>query len=105
MKVYLHPKEGRRVRAHLPHPQCDHVLVPGACPACGTSLEDDRGRTVHKVAGRAGSMVREHDRYVSTAACVGCGEVLGRLVAVVSTIFGLEEDERMTGPSRRWRVY
>lgn len=93
--IYFAPKEGRRIRARLPFDGCDYVLVAGSCPSCGTIFGGSLP-SVFKVQGKPGSMTREHDRYKSTAVCVECNAVIGQLVVIVDTIFGIEEDEIMS---------
>ncbi len=48
-------------------------------------------------------MVKTYDTYESDGGCICCATVLGKLVVTVSTIFGIEEDERVL--SGRCRVY
>lgn len=104
MKVYL-ALAGRRVRVCVPYAGCPHVLAPGTCPHCGAGEKDAAPATgpVFQVSG--GDPTRKSDRYVAVATCCACKAHVGRLEAVFETIFGLEEDERMTGPGARWRVY
>lgn len=94
-KIHFHPTEGPRLKATLPSEDADHVVVQSTCPVCKASPM--------KVAGVRGSMVRGHDTFTSDAGCIGCKTVLGRLVLTVSTIFGIDEDERVLGG--RCRVY
>ena len=74
-----------------PIPGVGHVEVKKPC-ACGSALVTGNGP--HR---------KNHDTYESTAACVGCGVLRGRLEAQVSTIFGIEEDEAVL--AGRVRVY
>jgi len=76
-----------------PHPHADYVLPSGACPACKA--------TPWKIQG--GEVTRGHDTYTAPARCVACGERVGALQVQVSTLFGLEEDERVL--YGRCRVY
>lgn len=92
MKITLH-MGGRTLAAKRPHKESDHVLVDAACPACAEPL---------RVRGR-GNHVESHDTYAATAHCVACGAALGTIRVRVSTIFGIEEDERIL--NGRMRVY
>lgn len=95
MKIHFHPADGPRVEATLPHHDADHVIVPGACPACKASP--------FAVAGVAGSMVEGHDTMTSSAGCTSCKAVLGQLVVTVATLFGIHEDRAVL--QGRCRVY
>lgn len=92
---------GAEVRKVSPPPRDEAFAVAeGACPYCGASPFRVGGKGKHVAAGEEG-----HDTYVARAACASarCGREVGVLAAKVSTVFGLEEDERVTaGP---WRVY
>ena len=90
MKIKFHPTEGSARGALLPFPECDFVYVPGACAKCGAKVGGK-----FKVQGRPGSRVRTYNTYESDARCVACQQSIGKLVATVSTIFGIEEDERV----------
>lgn len=81
--------------AELPYDAADHVVAEGACPACKAAPFAVRGRGVNQ---------KTFDEYRATAECCGCGATLGTLVAEVSTIFGIEEDERVLLHGR-CRVY
>lgn len=64
-----------------------------SCPVCKRALHV-RG---------AGKRIASRDTYEADGFCASCGAPLGTIVAQVSTIFGLEEDERvLAGP---WKVY
>lgn len=75
--------DGEILAATLPFRNCDHVVVGIAC-SCGS-------------VNVRGSGIREktHDTYIADAVCCGCGKQRGAIRAKVSTIFGIEEDERM----------
>jgi hypothetical protein len=94
-KIIFETRDGETRKGKLPHAEADHCVVEGACPHCGA--------TPFKAAGVRGSMTKGHDRYTSDAGCVGCKVVTGKLVVVVNTIFGIEEDERVL--RGRCRVY
>jgi hypothetical protein len=64
----------------------DHVVVEGACPKCKA--------TPFSAAG-TGMSIESHDTYRAEGACLSCKKRVGVLRVVVSTIFGLEEDERV----------
>lgn len=54
------------------------------------------------------SNVGSDDRsYVGRAECWRCRQFIGSVTVDLSfdTLFGIEEDQRMLGASRRWRVY
>lgn len=97
-KIRFHPLEGPAREAALPFEGADHVVVEGKCP----NLACDQ-REPFRAAGARGTMVRGHDTYTSDAGCVACKLVTGKLVVTVSTLFGVEEDERVLGG--RCRVY
>ena len=99
MKVFFKPTDaGAQRPCTVPFAGCDYALARGACPLCEASESE-----AFKVQGVVGSMTRGHDRYVSDARCVACGAVVGKLVAVMNTLFGLEEDEAVL--HGRCRVY
>jgi len=69
----------------LPFPEADHAVVAGwECPTCGGD----------KVAGRA-RRIENHDTYAAEAGCVACRKIIGTIRVKVSTLFGIEEDERV----------
>jgi hypothetical protein len=94
-KIRFHPSDGPTRKAKLPHAEAAYCVVEGACPHCKAEP--------FNAAGVRGSMVRGHDTYTSDAGCVGCKVVTGKLVVTVSTIFGIEEDERVL--AGRCRIY
>lgn len=78
----------------IPTEDTGGVNVPGKkCPSCALPLR----------VGGSGRRIGGHDYYLSTAGCLNCGTVVGELKLTVSTIFGLEEDERVL--CGRCRVY
>lgn len=86
MKVTIE-YEGRRYSAKVPFIGAEYVEVEGVC--CG------------RVHGR-GIRATTHDTYVAEAECE-CGKRVGTMHTKVSTIFGIEEDERVL--YGRARVY
>jgi hypothetical protein len=77
----------------VPYEGAAFVLVDGwACPTCKRS----------GVAGR-NQRIESHDTYASDAGCADCKVVVGVLRVQLSTLFGLEEDERVL--NGRCRVY
>jgi hypothetical protein len=90
MEVKLVTRE-RTIPARLPYPTATFVEVDFPCSGCGSK----------QVAG--GTPTRGHDTYTAPAVCVDCRAACGTLVATVSTLFGIEEDERVL--NGRPRVY
>ena len=95
MKITIHIEGRGRRSARLPYQGAEHVLMAGACPACGAdgpALFGDRPE-------------QGHDRYTATAVHVGadCGAAIGTMVVEFDTLFGIEEDERVL--NGRPRVY
>ena len=90
MKITV-TRDGKRMTAKLPHPQCTYVEVPIAC-TCGSNKV--RGIGIHETT---------HDTYVADARCCGCDKPSGTIRATVSTIFGIAEDDRVL--NGRVRVY
>jgi hypothetical protein len=81
-------------KATLPFEGADHVVVDGACPKCkGTPFTAKGQHITH----------HDHDTYYAHAICCKCGAPVGQMKTVVSTIFGIEEDERVL--FGRCRVY
>jgi hypothetical protein len=79
------------VSAVMPYDQADHVIAEKPCP-CGS-------RSVSGL----GKRIASFDTYEADARCNGCWAPRGVLRVKVSTLFGIEEDERVGhGP---WRVY
>lgn len=94
MRTQIHLHDGSRRSATPPFRGADHAAVPGSCPACRAEP--------FRVAGR-GLRVGAADEYHADGYCLDCRARVGRLVAQVSTLFGLEEDARVLGGA--WRVY
>lgn len=94
MRIYLRLSDDTTRDCTPPFVGADHAMVVGACPECGI--------TPFKVAGK-GMHIAEHDEYHADGYCLACKARVGTIIAVVSTIFGLEEDERML--AGRCRVY
>lgn len=102
MTITLTTRDGARLRCRGPHPGAGYV-VPSAgehsCGACGAPI-----------AARMLWYETQHDRYVGDAVCVNvlvdgdgeaaCGARLGTMTVELSTIFGLEEDNRIHGGAR-----
>lgn len=86
MEIKVIDSNGRSHPARVPFDGADHVLAQVCC-----------GKIV-------GSNPRapEHDTYESDAHCA-CGKPVGKIRVRVSTIFGIEEDERVL--YGRCRVY
>lgn len=80
-----------------PFEGADHAVVEGlgACPSC------DAAAPV-KVAGN-GRRIESHDTYAADGFALCCKAHIGTIRARTSTIFGIEEDERML--HGRARVY
>ncbi len=73
----------------------DAALAEGACPKCKA--------TPFMIAG-GGQRIEGHDTYAADGACLSCRKPIGVIRAKVSTLFGLEEDERVLYHGRA-RVY
>lgn len=96
MKVELEPSDGgTRIEAQVPFHGATRVEVGTPCPSC------EREAPL-KLVGK-GTPERGHDTYTCRAEALCCGATLGKLIVTMSTIFGLEEDERVL--NGRCRVY
>ncbi len=95
MKVTLTLRDGTTRAAKVPYEGADHIIADGACANCKSSP--------FNIIGIAASMRHDHDTYHSDAGCLNCRAVVGRLAVKVSTLFGIEEDERIQ--SMGVRVY
>lgn len=94
MRIYLE-RDGIEHEAKLPFNGADHVAVKDLlCPSCKAPL---------RAKGTDGPQLRDRDTYSSRAVSTCCGEAVGTICAQVSTIFGIEEDERVL--HGRCRVY
>lgn len=112
-------------RGVAPHEGADHVVVATRCPTCGElHAVVEGGRivalgtpaklaTAHPKAEllpppddlqvRLVSYVEGYDRYTGSALCLRCQRVIGPMVVIVSTLFGIEEDRQVL--QGRCRVY
>jgi hypothetical protein len=92
--------DGKEHSAKQPHPGATRIHVPELrkCPACGADA-DEQGLSVSG----AGKRIGGHDTYEADAHALCCRKRIGTILVRVSTIFGVEEDERVQGGP--WRVY
>ena len=90
--IITHVEDGRRLLCHQPYPRADYVLTERSCECGSTGV---RGTTGAQREGDYG--------YRSNAVCIFCGKEAGTLHVQVSTLFGLDEDERVL--EGRCRVY
>lgn len=90
LRVTLRTAEGR-IECRLPYDQADFVVSAVAC-SCGDA----------RVQGAA-IEIDDRETYGADAYCVGCGARRGRLLARVSTIFGIQEDEAVL--NSRCKIY
>lgn len=91
MKITFTPTDGKAETAKLPYDGAAFVEVATPC-ACGCT----------SIAG-GGQSIESHDTYRAAAHCTKCRKPRGVLRVKMSTIFGVEEDERvLAGP---WKVY
>ena len=93
MEIKLRTNDGD-LKCKLPHDGAVAVDVELACPGC--KVEPMAVRTDERE-------IEGHDTYVGTAYCCACKTVVGQLRVKMSTVFGLEEDERVL--NGRPRVY
>ena len=98
MKTVLLPASGGRVRL-TPHPTyavaAGTARRPSTCPGCSAAPLRVQGRD---------RTIGGHDYYRADGFCADCGARVGEIRAYVSTIFGLDEDERVLVHGRP-RVY
>jgi deoxycytidylate deaminase len=95
MVITIELPDGSKAQATLPYDGADHVVTTLPCPHC--KAEPLKARV-------DGSVQRAHDTYTTaTTVTLCCEKKLGPMVAKVSTIFGIEEDERVL--NGRCRVY
>ncbi len=99
MKITLTLADGRELAAKLPHADAARVYV-GELPKCPLCKETHPEGL--PVAGK-GNHTEGHDTFAARAHTLCCGGEIGILRAVVSTIFGIEEDRRVL--NGRARVY
>jgi hypothetical protein len=94
MRIRLHLSGEAQRKCRLPFQGADHVVTDGKCPACGAHPFGVRG---------LGKRITSHDTYAADAVGTCCGKPVGELRVTLSTLFGLDEDERvLSGP---WKVY
>lgn len=93
MRIHLIIGE-RRIKATLPYEGCDHVTIDEPCPSC-------EHESPAKLRGRG--HYHSHDTHHATAVALCCGVAVGKIEVRVSTIFGIDEDERVL--NGRCRVY
>lgn len=91
MRIQIREDGGRAV-CQVPYRGAAFVETARECPYCGSGRV--RGEGKRREVG--------HDTITCPAHCYDCDEPRGRLVVRVSTIFGIEEDERV---AQRARVY
>jgi len=92
VKITLTTREGHVLEGRLPYDGAAFVEFDAPCSGCGSKA----------VAGGAPS-IESHDTYRAQAACCGCRAACGVLRVQVSTLFGIEEDNRVL--NGRCRVY
>lgn len=98
MKITLTRSNGRKLVAKQPHENADRVIVESdTCTECKESPLAVRGL------GMTIDPNASHDTYRADAVCYSCGAPAGVLRVKMSTIFGIEEDERVL--NGRCRVY
>ena len=93
MKIQFEPKEGPRRDCTMPYEGAKFVEPSGVCPSCAVEPWKIQG----------GDPVRGHDTISCVAQCTACKAMVGQIIVTISTIFGLEEDDRML--NGRCRVY
>lgn len=93
LDVRFYDSDGKRHEVQVPFLGCDFVIVDGACPHCEAEPFKAQGR----------GMSHDHDTYYAQARCLGCDKAVGQIELHVSTVFGIEEDERVL--NGRCRVY
>ena len=96
MKITVTTSDGAVHRVQLPYLDVGYVNTGIRCPACGAEQISVSG---------TGKWIESPDTYAATAVHddPACRAVVGVIRARVSTLFGLEEDERVF--SRGIRVY
>lgn len=98
MRVVLILDDGTEVEA-VEEASPTSAPFPCACPACKPTREPPPVR----VAGRGRRTNLALDAYECDAVCIVCGAKIGIVRAFPSTVFGIEEDQRVL--SGRCRVY
>ena len=81
-------------KARLPYPGAEFVHMKGPCPSCGHA---------GLVRVRGSGQTTTYDCHLSRAVALCCGQRIGELRVQVSTVFGIEEDQRVL--LGRCRVY
>ena len=92
MKITLVDPDNSKHECALPYAHATYVTAKDWKCECGS---DGVQSPEKRIAG--------HDEYVGAARCVDCKAPAGTLRVKVSTIFGIEEDERVL--NGRCRVY
>jgi len=101
MKITLVIGDARH-NAELPYDGATHVTCNADCPH-GCIRPSELGLKLRMKVRGNGIQRRTHDTYFARAVALCCDKEIGTLETRVDTIFGIEEDERVTsGP---WRVY
>jgi len=93
MKITLHKDDGGIFVGKLAFREAESVDFKTLEAHCGGEYLTVRG----------GDPTVDYDTYTSKAVCAVCGEHLGTLKVKVSTLFGIEEDQRVL--NGRARVY
>lgn len=94
MRIILRNAKGAEFECIKRYHDAPTVDVPGVpCEACKRPLSV-RGK---------GARETERDVYEAEAVCADCSATAGRLIVTLGSIFGAEEDARVTGGP--WKVY
>ena len=94
MKVWLEVQRRSGIDKRNVRPDGRVGIATGQCPACNVRPFRIMG----------GNLRRHDDRaYIANGRCVDCGEAVGYIYHRPSTIFGIEEDQRVL--HGRARVY
>ncbi|KKL08442.1 hypothetical protein LCGC14_2575810 [marine sediment metagenome] len=93
MKITFKPTNGNRIAVSVPENAAETVLCPSLTCPCDNEPLVVRGHDPSE----------SRDTMTSQASCVRCGQHAGELRVKFDTIFGIEEDERMTNSA--WKVY
>lgn len=88
-RVHLEIQRAAGVDVRHVRPAGDVGVADGACPGCGCTPFEVRGANLRT------DPNRRHDGRMSDGRCVACGDAVGHIYAIVDTIFGIEEDDRM----------
>lgn len=93
-RIYFHCRHtDRDVPLRLPYDGAKYVLAVDTkehCPYCGAGGED------FKIAGNKRRPSKDNTAWVADGGCLACRAWLGDLVAETGTLFGVEEDERVS---------